>query len=53
MSKKNSESENPGEAGCEPVGDVVVLATNSKTGVRVLMDDKRVWKEAGKLKKGE
>jgi len=55
VSKEQTEAKiaAPGEPGYKPVGEVVELAKNSKTGVRVVCDDKNVWKEAGKAKKGE
>ena len=56
MSKEQSETKapaEPGDAGYKPVGKVVTVSTNAKTGVRVLMDDKRVWKESGKPGKAE
>lgn len=43
----------PGAPGYKPVGEVNELAVNAKTGVRVVSDDKAVWKEAGATKKGK
>ena len=55
MSKDQTEKKiaAPGEPGYEPFGKVEKLAENKKTGVCVVSDDKNVWKEAGKPKKGE